>query len=312
MCYLKYRLIFFFCLLFQLIFHFSFSQNNYNQYVNPFIGTGGHGHTYPGATLPHGMVQLSPDTRLDGWDGCSGYHYSDSFIYGFTHTHLSGTGCSDYGDILLMPGNGIPSFNNKEYGSFFKHENEKASPGFYSVKLLDDNIDVKLTSTERVGVHQYHFNNSKHKFVILDLKHRDEVISSSIKIEDDFNVSGLRRSNSWANDQYVFFVMKFSAPIFKTELTDNDIVINRNEINDSKNIKACFKFDQIKKNELLIKVAISSVSVEGAKKNLEVEANKLTFNQIVKKAKMKWNQELSRIEVKSKDKEKLTVFYTAL
>jgi predicted alpha-1,2-mannosidase len=271
MCYLKYRLIFFFCFLFQLIFHFSFSQNNYNQYVNPFIGTGGHGHTYPGATLPHGMVQLSPDTRLDGWDGCSGYHYSDSFIYGFTHTHLSGTGCSDYGDILLMPGNGTPSFNNKEYGSFFKHKNEKASPGFYSVKLLDDNIYVKLTSTERVGVHQYYFNNSKDKFVILDLTHRDEVIASSIKIEDDYTVSGLRRSKAWANDQYVFFVMKFSAPIFKTELTDNDIVINKNEINDSKNIKAYFKFDQIKKNELLIKVAISSVSVEGAKKNLQEE-----------------------------------------
>ena len=312
MCYLKYRLIFFYCLLFQLIFNFSFSQNNYNQYVNPFIGTGGHGHTYPGATLPHGMVQLSPDTRLDGWDGCSGYHYSDSFIYGFTHTHLSGTGCSDYGDILLMPGNGKPSFNNKDYGSSFSHKNEKASPGFYSVKLSDNNIDVKLTSTERVGIHKYHFNNSKDKFVILDLKHRDEVLSSSIKIEDDYTVSGLRRSKAWANDQYVFFVIKFSSPIFISELTDNEIVINKNEINDSKNIKACFKFDQIKKNDLLVKVAISSVSVEGAKKNLEVEADNLTFDQILKKSKLKWNQELSRIEVKSKDKKKLTVFYTAL
>src|SRR3954466_5585311 len=118
----------------------AFAQKNYAQYVNPFIGTGGHGHTYPGATLPHGMVQLSPDTRLEGWDGCGGYHYSDSFIYGFTHTHLSGTGCSDYGDILLMPIVGTPSPDNKVYGSTFSHANEKASPGYYSVKLDDNNI----------------------------------------------------------------------------------------------------------------------------------------------------------------------------
>ena len=123
------------------LFHFSiFAQQNFVQYVNPFIGTGGHGHTYPGATLPHGMVQLSPDTRLEGWDGCGGYHYSDSFIYGFSHTHLSGTGVSDYGDILLMPMNGNPSSNNKIYGSLFSHKNEKASAGYYSVLLDDDQI----------------------------------------------------------------------------------------------------------------------------------------------------------------------------
>ena len=297
-----------------LISKISFAQNDYTQYVNPFIGTGGHGHTYPGATMPHGMVQLSPDTRLDGWDGCSGYHYSDSFIYGFTHTHLSGTGCSDYGDVLLMPGNGTPSFNNKDYGSFFSHKNEKANPGFYSVKLLDDNIEVKLTSTERVGIHQYHFNNAKEKFVILDLKHRDEVISSSIKIEDDYTVSGLRRSKAWANDQYVFFVMKFSAPIFKYGIWLNDSLtkVDVQGISNEKNIKAYFKFDKLYNNDLMLKVAISSVSVEGAKKNLEEEAAHLDFNQILKKAKQKWNEELSRIEVKSKNKEKLTVFYTSL
>jgi predicted alpha-1,2-mannosidase len=297
-----------------LICKITIAQNDYTRYVNPFIGTGGHGHTYPGATLPHGMVQLSPDTRLDGWDGCSGYHYSDSFIYGFTHTHLSGTGCSDYGDVLLMPGNGIPSSNNKVYGSLFSHKNEKASPGFYSVKLLNNNIDVKLTSTERVGVHQYHFNNAKEKFVILDLKHRDEVISSSIKIEDDYTVSGLRRSKAWANDQHVFFVMKFSAPIFKYGIWLNDSLtkVNMQSISTGKNIKAYFKFDKLFNNDLIIKVAISSVSVAGAKKNLEKEAAHLEFNQILTKAKQKWNEELARIEVKSKNTEKLKVFYTAL
>ena len=124
--------------------HILLAQKKFVQYVDPFIGTGGHGHTYPGATLPHGMVQLSPDTRLDGWDGCGGYHYSDNYIYGFTHTHLSGTGVSDYGDILLMPATGKPSPDNKIYGSKFSHANEKATAGFYSVKLDDDNITAEL------------------------------------------------------------------------------------------------------------------------------------------------------------------------
>ena len=234
-----------------------FAQTDYTKFVNPFIGTGGHGHTYPGATLPHGMVQLSPDTRLEGWDGCSGYHYSDDFIYGFSHTHLSGTGCSDYGDILLMPGNGTPSCDNKKYGSRFSHKNEHASPGYYTVKLSDDNIDVELTSTERVGIHKYHFNRSKDKYVIIDLKHRDEVISSSIKIEDDYTVSGLRRSKAWANDQYVFFVMKFSAPIFKYGIWLNDSLtkVKLQNVNNEKNIKAYFKFNQLPNNNLLVKVA---------------------------------------------------------
>src|SRR6478672_3134370 len=124
---------------------FSTAQTNYAKLVNPFVSTGGHGHTFPGAVAPHGMVQLSPDTRLEGWDGCSGYHYSDNYIYGFTHTHLSGTGCSDYGDILLMPMLGEPSPSNKVYGSKFSHKNEKASPGYYSVRLDDDNILAELT-----------------------------------------------------------------------------------------------------------------------------------------------------------------------
>ena len=161
----------FYSITFLFLFFCNAQAQNFAQYVNPFIGTGGHGHTYPGATLPHGMVQLSPDTRLDGWDGCSGYHYSDSFIFGFTHTHLSGTGVSDYGDILLMPGNGKPSPHNKIYGSAFSHANEKASAGYYEVKLDDDNINVLLTATERVGYHRYTFTNKNEAHIILDLKH---------------------------------------------------------------------------------------------------------------------------------------------
>ncbi len=288
------------------------AQKNLSAFVNPFIGTDAHGHTYPGAILPHGMVQLSPDTRLEGWDGCSGYHYSDNFIFGFTHTHLSGTGCSDYGDILLMPGNGQVSFNNKEYGSLFNHQSERASPGFYAVKLLDDDIDVSLTASERVGWHKYHFNQNQNKHVVLDLQHRDEVIQSSLKIEDSFTVSGLRRSKAWAENQYVFFVIKFSQPFSSAQISSNNKMVDVAEIPDSKDIKASFSFDVLENNNLYVKVALSPVSVEGAKKNLWAEANALRFDDVVKQAENKWNEELSKIEVTSSDKDKLTVFYTAL
>jgi len=288
------------------------AQNQYVDFVNPFVGTDAHGHTYPGATVPHGMVQLSPDTRLDGWDGCSGYHYSDNFIYGFTHTHLSGTGCSDYGDILLMPGNGSPSFNNKIYGSLFSHKEETAKPGFYSVKLLDDNIDVSLTATERVGWHKYHFNNGQKKYVLLDLQHRDEVLQSSLQIEDSVTITGLRRSKAWADNQYVYFVMKFSTPFKAYTISTNEKIVDVSVIPESKNIKAAFTFDKLVNDDLYIRVALSPVSIVGAKRNLEAESNGFTFDDIVKLSAKKWDAELSKIEVTSKDNEKLSVFYTSL
>src|SRR5688572_12081159 len=151
------------------------AQQNLTRHVDPFIGTAGHGHTYPGATLPFGMVQLSPDTRLTGWDGCSGYHYSDEIVYGFSHTHLSGTGISDYGDILLMPTVGEVFLNalsdgktGKGYASRFRHATETASPGFYSVRLDDENILVELTATKRAGFHRYTFPATDRANVILD------------------------------------------------------------------------------------------------------------------------------------------------
>ncbi|EDO25938.1 predicted protein, partial [Nematostella vectensis] len=190
----------------------TFAQN-FAQYVNPFIGTGGHGHTFPGATTPYGMVQLSPDTRIDGsWDGCSGYHYSDNVIYGFSHTHLNGTGVSDYGDILLMPTMGEPSFNNKEYASTFSHDNEKASAGFYSVKLDKHNIDVRLTTSTRVGFHEYTFNKSGQANIILDLNHRDKLLEGEIRIIDQKRIWVKRRSEAWARDQYVFALIEFEKP----------------------------------------------------------------------------------------------------
>ncbi len=287
------------------------AQRKYSVYVDPFIGTGGHGHTYPGAVLPHGMVQLSPDTRLDGWDGCGGYHYSDSFIYGFSHTHLSGTGVSDYGDILLMPMTGKPSPDNKLYGSKFSHVNEKASPGYYAVKLDDENISVELTATERVGFHKYKFRGSEENNIIVDLKHRDEVIESSIKVIDLQTVVGLRRSKAWADNQYVYFVIKFSKPFVSTGfwLDDKLQPSGNKDFKDAKNLKAFFKFED---NVVMAKVAISAVSVDGAIRNLEAEIPEWNFDEVREKAQKKWDSELGRIDVESKDEPKLRTFYTAL
>ncbi len=288
------------------------AQKNFTQYVDPMIGTGGHGHTYPGAVLPHGMVQLSPDTRLEGWDGCSGYHYSDNYIYGFTHTHLSGTGCSDYGDILLMPMSGKPSPDNKVYGSKFSHANEKASPGYYSVKLDDDNIKVELTTTERVGFHKYSFSSATNAYVILDLKHRDEVLESSLRIINDHTIGGLRRSKAWAEDQYVYFVIEFSKPFHDASIwidgNSGPEKLSPSEIK-SKDIKVAFPFSGA---SVMVKVALSGVSIEGAQKNLKAELPGWNFEAVKADAQKKWNTELNKIDVSSNNKKQLRTFYTAL
>ena len=290
----------------------GFSQQGYVQYVNPFIGTGGHGHTYPGATVPHGMVQLSPDTRLSGWDGCGGYHYSDSFIYGFSHTHLSGTGVSDYGDILLMPMNGQPSPDNKIYGSAFSHTHEKATAGYYSVKLLDDAIQAEFTATERAGMHHYTFTSAANNAIILDLAHRDEVLESYLNIVDSVTITGLRRSKSWASNQYVYFVMKFSSPIVKSGIWKDDVLDEQSKNAASKNLKAYLRFNLPASNDMFVKVAISPVSIEGAIRNLDAEMPGWDFEAVKSSAEHKWESELSKIEVRSEDTTKLSIFYTAL
>ena len=186
-----------------LVFFTTLSQaQDFAKHVNPFIGTGGHGHTFPGATVPYGMVQLSPDTRIDGsWDGCSGYHYSHTSIYGFSHTHLNGTGVSDYGDILLMPTMGEHNMIPNEYRSDFSHANEKASAGFYAVKLDKHNIDVRLTTSTRVGFHEYTFNKSGQGNIVLDLNHRDVLLEGEVRIIDKKTIEILRRSEAWATNK---------------------------------------------------------------------------------------------------------------
>lgn len=293
----------------------AFAQTNYSKYVNPFIGTGGHGHTFPGATVPFGMVQLSPDTRIDGsWDGCSGYHYSDSVIYGFSHTHLNGTGVSDFGDILLMPTMGEPSLDNKVYSSAFSHANEKASAGYYAVKLDDDNIDVQLTTTTRVGLHEYTFNKAGQANIILDLNHRDHLLMGEVRIIDDKTIEVLRRSEAWARDQYVYARIEFSAPMKITKVNNNAFAPAK--VTDkffAGSLLALSFSKEIKKGEkLLVKVALSPTGYEGAAKNMKQEMPGFDFTKTRKAAEKLWDKELSKIEVTSSDNDKLAIFYTAL
>ena len=300
--------------LFLLMARDNFSQQNFSQYVNPFIGTGGHGHTFPGALLPFGMVQLSPDTRVDGsWDGCSGYHYSDSIIYGFSHTHLSGTGCSDWGDILLMPMTGEPSFDKNIYASAFSHKNEKAGAGYYQVMLDDDKINVELTTTLRTGIHKYTFPKNEKVFVILDLLHRDKTLDCNIRILDSVTISGFRISKAWAKEQHIYFIMKFSKPFKKMEYAVNKIFKPNLDFKTREQAHGgYFQFDNTDEKPLLVKVGISLVNTDGAYKNMIAEAPHWNFENYKNTADTIWNKQLHKIEVEDDDKNKLTTFYTAL
>ena len=282
----------------------SINKPDYTQYVNPMIGTGGHGHTFPGATLPFGMVQVSPDTRIDGsWDGCSGYHYNDKTIYGFSHTHLSGTGCSDYGDIMLMPMMGAANSSRKVYSSKFSHINEKASPGYYSVLLDDDNTQVELTATKRVGFHKYSFDKNGVASVILDHTHRDELIESTIKIISTTRVEGMRRSKAWAQNQVVYYVIDFSESFTKWQVQDVD---------GKKEAIGAFTFRVNDFKPLYVKVAISFTSIEGARLNMMQELQGWDFEKTKTAAREAWNDELNKIEVSNEDSEKPKTFYSAL
>ena len=286
-------------LFFALIFTISVSaqkkKNDYAALVNIFIGTGGHGHTYPGAVVPFGMVQLSPDTRLSGWDGCSGYYYTDTVVYGFSHTHLSGTGVADYCDILFMPTTGEPQFINTDYRSSFKKKNEAASPGYYKTKLEKYNIGVELTATKRVGVHRYEYPSTKQANIIIDLKHRDEVLDSWIEVVNDHEIRGFRRSKSWASDQYIYFDTKFNKAFKTYGIALNDTVQQGQNKVQGKNVKMYLQFDD--PGEVISKVGISSVSAEGALNNLDTEVPDFDFKKIVKSARAEWNEQLNKIQV---------------
>ncbi|MDY0216381.1 MAG: GH92 family glycosyl hydrolase [Bacteroidales bacterium] len=302
---------------FVLTFVLLTSAQNVLQYVNPLIGTDQHGHTYPGAVYPFGMVQLSPDTRKDGWDGCSGYHYSDDVIYGFSHTHLSGTGVSDYADVLLKPFSTVSLFkkqnftDDRQFASKFSHNNETASPGYYSVMLDPDSILAELTATARCGVHRYTFMNEKdYPMFFLDLTWRDIVLDSYLEQNDKYEITGYRHSSAWAADQRLFFVMQFSEPIEEFVIMENEQISDKKSVR-GKNIKALIKFSSEQK-QITVKVGISATGIEGARKNLIEETGKLNFDQIKALAEQQWKKELSKIAIEDKDQNKKTVFYTSL
>jgi predicted alpha-1,2-mannosidase len=295
------------------------AQRDLSHYVDPFIGTAGHGHTFPGATMPFGMVQLSPDTRLTGWDGCSGYHYSDNIIYGFSHTHLSGTGISDYGDILLMPTVGDVDLNalesgrpEKGYASRFDHQNEAAKPGYYRVKLDDGNISVELTATKRVGLHRYTYPVTDQANIILDLAHRDKVVSSYIRMTGGRTFVGWRRSQAWARDQIVYFAVEFSQPFTDWGVARDGQSFPQLREATGKNLQAYFTFDPTEKKPVMVKVGISAVSLAGALKNLHEELPGWDFEKTKSDAARAWNTELSKIEVNGGSEAQLKTFYTAL
>ncbi|MBI2259343.1 MAG: glycoside hydrolase family 92 protein [Flavobacteriia bacterium] len=271
-------------------------------YVNPFIGTGGHGHTFPGASAPFGMIQLSPDTRYQGWDACSGYHYSDSTIFGFSHTHLSGTGVEDLCDLLLVPQTGKanpnPQYIDKNgYINYFSHSKEKASPGYYEVELKNPRIKVKLTVSERAGFHEYLFLDSNiHKIILIDLEHKDRLLSSELKIVNAKEIQGNRISNSWAKKQHFYFYLMCNEE-FKTSFYGK----NKLALIFPKHVQT-----------VQIKVGISAVDEIGAKSNLISEIPDFDFEKRKNLTKELWNKELHKIEVNGKDEEAKTIFYSAL
>jgi len=312
---LGYHIIFLFTFLFLAVSCTGQNRATVLDLVNPFIGTGGHGHTFPGATLPFGMMQLSPDTRLEGWDGCSGYHYSDHQVYGFSHTHLSGTGVSDYGDLLLMPFSSDIQFHNGAdgragYVSRIDKSEETASPGYYKTLLVKDSIVAELTSATRSGMHLYTFPQGADKKLIIDLAHRDQVIESHLEIINEREVVGYRHSDNWARDQKFFFVIQFEEPILESTIELNSTITEKKSVT-GEAIKAALEFGT-HKAEMKIRVGISAVDIDGARNNLDAEINHWEFDKVRAAAEDTWAQALGKIQIKDEDFDKKMIFYTAL
>jgi len=282
------------------------------KYVDPFIGTGGHGHTYPGATVPFGMVQLSPDNGTQGWDWCSGYNYSDSMIAGFSHTHLSGTGIGDWCDISVMPSNGLISDTIALYREKFAHKNEKATPGYYSVKL-NNGISAAFTTTERCGLHQYTFPKNATPVIRFNLGFAinwDAPTGTYIQRVNDSTIMGFRYSKGWAQVQRVYFAARTSVPFTKFYLSDGRDTINGNAVIGN-GVKGQLVFADLKGKSLLMKVALSSANMRKALLALD-EIKDWNFGAVKKQAENKWEKELAKIRITSTDEQAKTIFYSAL
>ncbi len=290
-------------------------------YVNPLIGTDGIGHTFPGATTPFGMVQLSPSDDTEGWNWCSGYHYSDKTLKGFAHNHFSGTGLAGMGDILLMPvvGEVNTKPGTKEdpasgYRSKFSHENETASPGYYSVVLDDNHVEVELTASPRVGFHRYTFSKAGKQNVIIDATHgvRQQVLNASVEIVSDTEVKG----HKYCHDQScgkrkVFFYAKFSKPFKTSGVTVEDEIVSDANMAEDKTAKAFVQFDGDDGDVVEVAVAISYVDHEGAKANYVAEGKGKSFDEVHTAAREMWKEKVTKIEIEGTDEQK-TVFYTGM
>ena len=293
--------------------------NDYTQYVNVFIGTGGHGHTYPGAVVPHGAIQPSPDTRIYGWDACSGYYYNDSTINGFSHTHLSGTGCCDLGDVLIMPTVGEQDITQEEergqtkaYASAFSHEREKAEPGYYSVMLDRYGIQAEITSTTRGAIHRWTFPKTEDAGVIVDLDYSldDQTnIGMQLEVISDTEVVGHKMTKYWAFDQYINFYAKFSKP-FTYTIVDDTVTVGDKQ---KPRRKALLKFAGTEEGEVIYaKVGISAVDIDGAKNNVLSEIPEWDFAGVKAAAHQRWNEYLAKIDIETGDADHRTIFYSAL
>ena len=291
-------------------------------YVNPFIGTGGHGHTFLGASVPFGAVQAGPENSAKGWDWCSGYHYSDSMVIGFSQTHLSGTGIADLGDILVMPYAGpIKTIQggeanpNQVIASHYTHAKEKVTPAYYSLVLDDYPVKVELTASERVAFHKYSFLQPGESHILIDLK---QGIYSSweqpkaigyLKKLNDSTLIGFRHSKGWAKDRRLYFAIRVSAPLKDFSLYDDSLRLNTSA-GESANLKGLISFDKAP-GEVMLKIGISPVSCEHALANIEAEIPDWNFNKVVAQSTEKWNKELSKIKIETPDSSLKTVFYTA-
>ncbi len=296
------------------------NEGNVLNYVDPFIGTDAHGHTYPGATLPFGMVQVGTSNYHQGWAWCSGYHYSDTVLQGFAHTHLSGTGLTGLGDILLIPTTGelklLPGKDenpDEGYSSRWTHAKEKASPGYYSVHLDDYNVDVEITSSKRVGFHRYIFNEEGSHQVIIDPSHAvyEKVLDTEIEILSDTELRGFKHCKGPAGDRHVYFYAKFSKPFKKSGVSVEGEIVEGKKVADKK--VAAYAVFEGKKGEVVeAKVALSFVSYEGAQKNYIAEAKGISFDKRLKKSQAVWEKHLGKVEVEGGSKKDLRTFYTAL
>jgi len=294
---------------------------NLTRYVDPFIGTGSHGHVFLGANVPFGAVQLGPVNITQGWDWCSGYNYADSTIIGFAHTHLSGTGIGDLGDISFMPASGnVPIAKGVlgepggGYYSLFSHDQEKAVPGYYSVLLKRYEIKAELTATERVGFHQYTFPGSPDSKIIIDLETGigwDRPVKTFIRQVDDTTIAGYRYSKGWAADQRIFFTAVFSKPIRQFAVYDGSSLSKENSGTGIK-MKGVALFSTVHDEKIKVKVGISPVSIDNAMENIKAEIPHWDFDAIITKANAAWNTELNRIKAVSNDTSRLRTFYTAL